>query len=64
MGQQKSFSLSDLKDSLLWEKIFANDETNKGLISKIYKQVIKLNIKKKQKQKKTQTIQLKNGQKT
>ena len=29
-----------------WEKIFANEETDKGLISKIYKQLImKLNIK-------------------
>ena len=28
-----------------WEKIFVNDETNKGLISKTYKQPIKLNIK-------------------
>ena len=36
-----------------WEKIFANEETDKGLISKIYKQ---LNIKK--------TIQLENWQKT
>ena len=29
-----------------WEKIFANDETDKGLMSKINKQLIQLNIKK------------------
>ena len=29
-----------------WEKIFANNGTNKGLIFKIYKQVIEHNIKK------------------
>ena len=39
-----------------WEKIFANETTDKGLISKTYKQLTQLYIKK-------QTTQSKNGQK-
>ena len=40
-----------------WEKIFSNEAMDKGLISKIYKQLTDLKLKK-------ETIQLKNGQKT
>ena len=35
-----------------WEKIFANDVTDKGLISKIFKQLMQLYVCKKKKEKK------------
>ena len=41
-----------------WEKLFVNDTTDKDLISKIHKQLLQFS------NKKTQTTQLKKGQKT
>ena len=41
--QRKSLEKKMKRPPTEWEKIFVNDETNKGLISKICKQFIQLN---------------------
>ena len=40
-----------MTQSIEWKKIFVNNAPHKELISKIYKQLMKLNIKKKKKSK-------------
>ena len=46
-----------------WEKIFVNDISSKGLVSKIYKELIQFDIKKKP-QTTHQEKQQENGQRT
>ena len=54
-------SINKMKSQLSeWEKIFANKAIDKELISKIYKQLMPFNTKKKEKQ----TTHSKNGHKT
>ena len=63
--QLKSFctakkTLNKMKRQLTeWEKIFANEVTDKGLISKIYKHLLQLNTKKKKPKTKKQNKTLK-----
>ena len=53
--QKKEIILKVKRQTNEWEKIFANRILNKGLIYKIYKELIELNNKK-------QTILFNNGQ--
>ena len=44
MAKEKSIKMK--REATVWENIFANDASDKGLISKIYKELIGLNTRK------------------
>ena len=52
----KENSIKIKREPTVWENIFANDTSDKGLISKMYKELTRLHSRK--------TTQLKNGQRT
>ena len=45
-GTAKEMIVKMKRQPTEWEKMFANDITDKGLISKIYKELIQLNVRK------------------
>ena len=53
----KENSIKMKREPTIWENIFANDASDKGLISEIYKELTQLHSRKTKKR-------LKNGQKT
>ena len=54
----KENSIKMKREPTIWENIFANDTSDEGWISKIYKEIARLHSRK------TKKKQLKNGQKT
>ena len=54
----KENSIKMKREPTIWENIFANDTSDKGLTSKLYKELTQLHSRKRKK------TQLKNGQKT
>jgi len=63
MGTNQTYKLLHSKGNhktkrqpIKWEKILVNNVTNKGLIFKIYRQLLQLNIKKKKQSKSGQKI--------
>ena len=53
----KENSIKIKREPTIWENVFANDTSEKGLISKIYKELTRPHSKK-------QATRLKNGQRT
>ena len=57
-GTAKETIIKVKRQSSEWEEIIANETTDKGLISKVYKQLIQLNIEKQTTQTKSERKRL------